>query len=610
MLVSTCLVLTLLHLFIWCRQPRQWTHLSFSIFSFAVAIITLMEFMSMRATNVDTISALLRWVHLPILVFFVAIIYFVHFFFGAGRIWLAWTACGLQAFTFVLGFTTGSNQFFREMTGLKHVAIFNGETISVPEGVLNPWYMTGPLSILALIAFVLDVSISNWRQGSDTDRRRIMIFSSGIVFFLLLAPGHAALVNTGFINSPYVVGLYFMPTIFAMSFELSNDVLSAAQLTYRLQASESKLRKSEQRMALAASAAELGMWEWDIVRDEIWSTDKGRTLFGITNKQERIGFDRFLNTLYVEDREPVKQTVEKALRGNGIYETEYRVMLPDGQLRWFAARGRIDFDGDSPLLMHGVVIDISRRKQAELEAQRQRNELAHLARATLLAELSGSLAHELNQPLAAILSNAQAALRFLAQDAPNLDEARDILKDIVDEDKRAGEVIHRLRLLLKKGEVQHQPLDVNDEVREALKLLRCDLLNHNIAVDTDLALELPAVIGDRVQIQQVLLNLLMNGCEAMSHTEITERQFRIKSAFIEGMVQVSIADHGQSIASGENERIFEPFFTTKAQGMGLGLSICRSIITAHGGQLWAANNDDGHGAGFHFTLPANFRANA
>jgi PAS domain S-box-containing protein len=609
MLVSTCLVLTLLHLFIWFRQPQQWAHLSFSIFAFAVAVITLMEFMSMRATNVDTISVLLRWVHLPVLIFFVAIVYFVHFFFGSGRIWLAWTACGLQVFTFVLGFTTGSNQFFTEMTGLKHVAIFGGETISIPEGVLNPWYMLGPLSVLPLIAFVIDASVSTWRRGSDTDRRRAVIFSGGIVFFLLLAPGHAALVNIGLINSPYIVGLSFMPTIFAMSFELSNDVLSAAQLAYRLQESESKLRKSEQRMALAAGAAELGMWEWDIVHDEIWSTDKGRTLFGITNKQERIGFDRFLNTLYAEDREPVKQMVEKALKDSGIYDTEYRVKLPDGQLRWFAARGRIEFDGDSPLRMHGVAIDISRRKQAELEAQRQRNELAHLSRVTLLTELSGSLSHELNQPLAAILSNAQAALRFLGQDDPNLDEARDILKDIVDEDKRAGEVIHRLRLLLKKGEVQHQPLDVNDEVKEALQLLRCDLLNHNIAVNIDLAPELPAVIGDRVQIQQVLLNLLMNGCEAMSHSEITERQFRIKSAVIGRLVQVSIADQGRGITSGENERIFEPFFTTKAQGMGLGLSICRSIVTAHGGQLWAANNDD-HGAGFHFTLPANFGANA
>ncbi len=236
--------------------------------------------------------------------------------------------------------------------------------------------------------------------------------------------------------------------------------------------------------------------------------------------------------------------------------------------------------------------------------QKQRNELAHLSRVTMLGELSGTLAHELNQPLAAILSNAQAALRFLAQDATALDDVRDILKDIVGDDKRASEVIQRLRLLLRKDEVQHQPLEMNEVVQDVLKLVRSDLASRNVAVNIDLSSELPAVIGDLVLLEQVLLNLIFNGCDAMADAEPDEhRRLHIHTLWNGEAVQVSVRDQGRGIALDDMQRLFEPFFTTKPQGMGLGLAICRNIITAHNGQLWATNNAD-CGASFYFTLPA------
>ena len=235
---------------------------------------------------------------------------------------------------------------------------------------------------------------------------------------------------------------------------------------------------------------------------------------------------------------------------------------------------------------------------------RQRAELAHLSRVTMLGELSGSMAHELNQPLTAILSNAQAAQRFLADDQPDLSELRDILGDIVAQDKRAGEVIRRLRLLLKKGEVQQHPLSVNEVVLEVLRLVRSDLVNQNFTAHTELAPGLPLVRGDGVQLQQVLLNLVMNACEAMAGAERDARQFTIRTDRSEdGCVRVSVVDCGPGIAPEKLEQIFESFYTTKAQGMGLGLAVCRSIITAHNGKLWATNNP-GRGATFHFTLPA------
>jgi signal transduction histidine kinase len=241
-------------------------------------------------------------------------------------------------------------------------------------------------------------------------------------------------------------------------------------------------------MNLAMSAAELGLWEWDIVHDEIWSTDNGRDLYGI-DRTEKISFDRFLKTLCPEDREPINLALDKSLASRANYEGEYRVMLPDGRIRWLAVSSRMELNNRGlPLRMHGVSIDITRRKHAELDVQKQRNELARLSRATMLGELSGSLAHELNQPLAA------------------------------------------------------------------------------------------------------------TGC-------VEHRQFHIQTLWHGDAVQVSVGDQGQGIALDDMERIFEPFFTTKPQGMGLGLAICRTIITAHNGQLWATNNAD-CGASFYFTLPS------
>ncbi len=249
-------------------------------------------------------------------------------------------------------------------------------------------------------------------------------------------------------------------------------------------------------------------------------------------------------------------------------------------------------------------MDITARKQAELEAARQQHDLAHLARVTTLGELSCSLAHELTHPLTAILSNAQAAQRFLDASEVDLNEVREILNDIVTEDQRAGDVIHRLRRLLKKGEPQKHcdDVDLNEVVRDVLKLMRNDLINQNVTVDTDLVQNLPAATGDRVQLQQILLNLVLNACEAMADCDSSERQLLIASKSENGTVQVSVTDRGGGIPEGKLEQVFERFFTMKKQGMGLGLSICRTIIDAHRGEIWATNNSD-RGATFHFSLP-------
>jgi len=254
----------------------------------------------------------------------------------------------------------------------------------------------------------------------------------------------------------------------------------------------------------------------------------------------------------------------------------------------------------------GVVVsrtDITERKRAELDAQRSRQELAHVTRVSTMGELTASLAHELNQPLTGILTNAQAARRFLEFTPPDLGEVRAILADIIDDDKRASEVIQRLRDLLRKGDVEFRPLDVHALIREVVKLVSSDLVIRNVTVNLDLAPLRPVVGGNRVQLQQVVLNLLLNGMEAMADGDGRERPLVVRTECTEARtVRVSVQDAGTGLREGTQDLVFEPFYTTKANGMGMGLSIARSIIEAHNGVIWVQNNPT-IGATVSFDLP-------
>ena len=251
----------------------------------------------------------------------------------------------------------------------------------------------------------------------------------------------------------------------------------------------------------------------------------------------------------------------------------------------------------------GASTDITRRKLMETELQRQREDLAHVTRVSLMGELTASLAHELNQPLTAILSNAQAAQRFLMNPAFNLDEVREILKDIVDDNNRAAEIIRKIRALVRKEQLTLARLDLPAVIRDVLSLVHSDADLRNVQVDYQPGDGVPSVRGDRIQLQQVLLNLLLNAFDAMKECRTDERRVSVRVHCDDaGLVEVSVRDGGIGLTHDKLGRIFEPFFTTKKEGLGMGLSISRSIVEAHGGHLWAENNPD-RGATFHLVLP-------
>jgi PAS domain S-box-containing protein len=717
---AACLTLAGIYLLVWCKQRESWVYLAFSFSAVGGAALTAFELALVRAQTVEQYGAILRWAQLPIWAVVVSLVIFVRLYFRAGRPWLAWSVCGLRTLALILNFVFVPNLSYRRITHLNQVSWWGGETVSVPMGVTNPWVLVAQLSLLLLIVFFIDATITVWRRH----RKRGLVVGSALILFSLIAVGQVVLVVWGIITIPFLAAFPFLGLLAAMAYELSSDMLRAGQLARELKASEAALRNTERGMELAVNTAGIVVWTWDIPRDEVWLSDKDRALLGFS-KDERLSAESVRRVIHPEDREYVRNTVKRSLDTRGEIEAEYRVVIPGGKVRWMTRRAHIEFDDKGkPVWERGVliditerklaeerfrlvveaapsgmvmsnsegkiilvnaqvetffgytrddligqpiemlvperfqskhagfrhgylgdaqarpmgagrdlfarrkdgsefpveiglnpihtpeglfvlasIVDISERKRAELEGARQRDELAHLSRVTMLGELSGSLAHELNQPLTAILSNAQAAQRFLASDDVDLAELREILQDIVAENKRAGEVIHRLRLFLKKGEAQHRDsLNINEVVQSVLKLTHNNLLNNDIMVDTELAQSLPTVTGDRVQLQQVLLNLVLNACEAMEDCQPSERRLRIVTKLDNGAVRVSVSDPGGSIPEEKIESVFEPFFTTKAEGMGLGLSICRTIISAHRGKIWATNNLD-RSATFHFELP-------
>jgi PAS domain S-box-containing protein len=292
-----------------------------------------------------------------------------------------------------------------------------------------------------------------------------------------------------------------------------------------------------------------------------------------------------------------ERAFERALATNEPERLEYSLELRNERRFYESCIVRCDSDR-----LLSIVRDITDRKRAELDAAAQRQELAHLNRVLILAEQSGALAHELSQPLAAILTNAQAARRLLDQSPLDLDELRAALDDVIKNDKRAGAVIHRLRELLKKSNIVLQPVDLNEVTREVLDLTHSDLLLRRMPITTALSPGIPPVLGDRIQLQQVILNLIVNACDAMSTVEPAERELTLTTVADDRFVQIAIADRGVGIPDGQLDSVFDPFVTHRAQGLGLGLTISRSIVLAHRGRIQAENNAD-RGATFRCFLP-------
>jgi len=843
---GACITLAFLQFIVWWKDRAARANLVFSVGAVAVAVFAALEYALMGAETPEAFGTLTRWIHVPAWVLIVSIVAFVRLYLNAGRRWLAWTVVSVRTLSLILNFILSPNINFREITAVRRVR-FLGEPVSIPSGVPNPWMLVAQFSLLLLAIFVVDATITVWRRGSH---RQALVIGGSIVLLVVLGSAQAAAMMWGFLSTPLTVSLFYLIFVAAMAYELSYDLIRAAQVNRQLQASEATLRESEQRfrivadaapvliwmsavdklctffnkrwleftgrsleqemgngwaegvhrgdlqkclktyseafdarkpfvmqyrlrrndgeyrwisdegvprydadgtfagyigscvdvtdllrqerelhrfeerVALAAEAAHLGVWEFDIATERIWISDKIRGLFQFPEEDE-ITYSDFQQRVHPDDRAARDRMVQRAIRTHGSYEGEYRIVLPDGTLRWIGGRARclsrgdgkstrllgvsmditerkqaeelfhlateaspsgtilIDHEGrimlvnahaeelfgyardeligkDVEILLperfgtsyendranffiapearaigshaqlfarrkdgsevpvqvgvnpvqtpHGLVVlanvvDVSARLAAEEVARRSREQVELLSRVSLLGEMTASLAHELNQPLAAIVNNATAAMQYLEQGRLNPEQLQDILNDVMADGRRACDVMHNVRNAIKKGAAIRGRINLNDLVKAITHMVQPDATAHLCKIKTSFAEDLPPIEGDPIQIQQAVINLVRNAFDALRDAPPNRRIVEIATDHnCDGAIGVAVRDYGSGISEAIRERLFEQFFTTKDEGLGMGLAIVRSIVEAHGGTI-TAENADGGGARFHFRLP-------
>jgi two-component system sensor kinase FixL len=361
------------------------------------------------------------------------------------------------------------------------------------------------------------------------------------------------------------------------------------------------LQRSEAYLADAQKLSQTGSFVLNPATRELVFSPELYRIFEYDQAQP-VTVELALARAHPDDAETVRDHLQGRIEALDIFELQYRLLMPDGRVKHIRVISHPTADQSGGAEYIGAIMDITAAKHAEEALFETQAALAHAARITTLGELTASIAHEVNQPLTGIVINGEVCLRLLNQQPPQLDELRGAIEDIISDGRRAGEVIRRLRALSRKDDTTYSPLGLNEVIHETLPLVRRELVNCRISLKLDLAPDLPTLRGDRIQLQQVITNLVMNAIQAMSPVTGRARDLVIRSGRNDEEVFLAVSDTGPGIDPENMKKVFSAFFTTKTSGMGVGLAICRSIVEAHGGRIRAANND-GHGATFEFVLP-------
>jgi PAS domain S-box-containing protein len=376
-------------------------------------------------------------------------------------------------------------------------------------------------------------------------------------------------------------------------------------LSERKRAEES-LRRSESHLAQAQKLAHIGSFVWEVAgKSPLYASEEWYRVNGFDPKDGMPTWEERVQQIHPEDRARFQATMDRAMAEKSDYDVEFRILNPGTPIRFIHSVGRPILSPSGELLQFvGVAMDVTERKRADEERQRLRQaetDLAHISRVNMMGHLTASLAHEINQPIGAAVANAEACLQFLDRDHPDVGEAREAAFEMARDARRAAAIIERVRSLYGKGSSHQEIVDVNEVIPEMILMLHNQASRYSVMMRTELAEKLPRVMADRVQLQQVLMNLMLNGIEAMRDTT---GELSIKSQLAEeGQLQISVVDTGVGLPAGNADQIFNAFFTTKSQGTGLGLAITRSIVESHGGRVWATMNPV-RGATFQFTLPS------
>jgi two-component system sensor kinase FixL len=597
MIATGALLLGLMHLARWSMDRSARVDLTFSIVALAFVGVAIAELGTMHAHTPGAWGQWVKWCHVPLAVMIIGTIVFVRQYLGSGRTWLAYLLIGLRLLILAINLVVDPNVNFERIDSIAQVE-FLGETVSVVgEAVTGRWQFLGTAASLLLSVFVLDAAVTHWGRGGRDERRQAVVIGGGVFFFVTLAAFYVQLVIWGVASLPLLITPCFAPTLLAMAYELSRDTLRAGRLARDLD-------ESRRRLELAAEAADVGLCEWDSGSGRIWATARAREIFGLSDREGGVP-GNWLGRVHPDDAGRLLSELQAALAQGQELNLECRVCPPGRGTRWVAAHGRAEHPrGGTRTRLRGFVRDVSEQRRTLHESQELRRELAHVGRVSMLGQLASSLAHELSQPLGAILRNTEAAEMLLDAERPDVEELKAIVADIHRDDRRAGEVIDRLRALLKRRQMVSQPLHLDALVNDVQAVIRADAASRHVTIDWQVETGLPPIAGDRVHLSQVLINLIINAMDAVMERAPADRRVAVQARRGDGQaVELCVSDTGHGIPPELLSRIFEPFYTTKESGMGMGLSICRTIVNAHRGALMAENRPEG-GATFRISLDA------
>ena len=577
---GACLTLGAIYLVVWCRQRESWVHLLFSCSAIAAAAIAMIELAMLHTQTVERYEALVRWIHVPMWVLLLSFVAFVRLYLRAGRPWLAWSIYGLRTLVLILNFVLTPNINFRKITSIHHLALWGGEMASLPVGVPNPWGILSSLSLLLVIAFFVDATVTVWRRG---DRRRALIIGGSMIFGAIVA-WHVPLAIWGVIHVPFFLCFAYTGIVAAMGYELSNDIFHAAQLTR-------KLKESEERLNLAAESANFGIWEWNLNKDEISVTPSRREGLGFA-PSGAIGFDDFISRVHLEDRDCVRQAIQRAIEQRKVYDPEFRVVLPDGSVHWMAARGTVQVNSyGKPMRIVGVSIDITARKQAELQAQEQRNELEQLRQQkTALLEREVAERARLEREVIDICAREQRRFAYdlhdsVGQQLVGIALCAKLLEEQLrgerhSEADKAGMIVKLVNDAARQARLTARTLEGADgvgDLKTALQSLAISV-SRNCSVKATVTAEgssLPISPPVAAQLYRIAQEAVHNAVEHGAAREV-----QINLAFNHEVMVLTIRDNGKG-------------FDSNANGNGMGLRIMRYRAQCIGGSCDVQSSSEG-----------------
>ncbi|PYJ30672.1 MAG: hypothetical protein DME90_02500 [Verrucomicrobia bacterium] len=560
--VGACLTLAAFYCAVWCKQRENWVHLLFSCSAIAAAAISAFELWMINAQTVERYQLLIRWIHVPTWVLTVSFVAFVRLYLRAGRRWLAWSIYGLRTLVLILNFISPVSVNFRAITDIQHFS-WGGEIVSVPVGLLNPWGLISSFSLLLLLIFCVDATITVWRRG---DRRRALLVGGSMIFGAILA-WHVPLVIWGVIEVPFFLGFTYTAVLAAMGYELSNDMARAAHLAHELDL-------SDKRLNLAADSADLGLWEWDLSKDEIWVTPTRRAQLGFP-VSGKITFEDLISRWHPDDRDQVRQAIKDAIENCKDYEAEFRKVLADGSMRWVAARGRVQVDEHGkPIRLLGVSMDVTAQRKARLEAQLLRQQRTVLLerevaeRTRLEREVIESCAREQRRIAYDLHDGVGQQLLGIALCAKLLEEE---LQTAHSPEANKANIIAKLaNEAAKQARLSARTLEGADgvgDLKAALTFL-ATTMNHNggvkVALEADSS-SLPISAPVAAQLYRIAQEAVRNAVEHGA-----ARDVQIKLLFNANELALTIEDDGKGFHSNGN-------------GNGMGLRIMRYRAQCIGG---------------------------